>query len=862
MKVLQSNRIKLFLLIILLNISNIIYAQQETYTQGVPQLGSEGITETTTDIMAREYLFGYHPPRNFEAELIQPDRTNLPQNPEALPYATWPPDAQSINGSNFLPESPQTTGVTFNGATGPTETGAFPPDVMGTAGPTQFIVFINGRLRSFNKSTGAADGILNVDPDNFFNTVMTPPGTGEITFTSDPNIRYDRLSERWFLTIIDVTVNSSTYVTTRANRILFAVSNGSIITGSTAWTFFQFQAHTNFADYPSLGIDADALYIGTDQFSLAGSFSNTNAYVIRKSSLLSGGPIVYTKFAGLLVSNVGPFAPRGVDNPDPLNSGTTALGYFIGADAYAYGKLTLRRILNPGGAPSISGNIALTVNTTSASFTVPHLGNTGGTSGYLDALDDRLFIARIRNGYLWTAHNINVNATGVAQISRSRDAARWYDITNLNTSPSIVQSGTVYNNAASNPRYYWIPSVTVSGQGHVAMGFSTAGAAERANAGTVGRLNTDASGLMRTPLLYTASSTAYNPSGDPGGSSGRRWGDYSFTCVDPNDDMTMWTIQEYCNGTNTYGVQVVQLLAPPPATPVTCNPPAVAPSLSSINVIVTGSIVSGSGFFDPGSDPGGPGFTNHISANISGGISVNSVIYNSPAQVTLNITTNSVPDGYYNVTITNPDGQSKTGTGIIQIDHSLPVELSSFTASISGNAVNLKWRTETEVNNYGFDIERSVFSNGGQENIWQKIGFAQGHGNSNSPKSYSYIDKSPAEGSNFLYRLKQIDTDGKFEYSKTIEVNLNTPANFELSQNYPNPFNPTTTIGWQSPTDGLQTIKVFNMLGKEVATLVNGYKPAGRYLVQFDAKDLPSGIYFYKIQAGNFSDVKKMILLK
>src|SRR5260370_34119619 len=116
-------------------------------------------------------------------------------------------------------------------------------------------------------------------------------------------------------------------------------------------------------------------------------------------------------------------------------------------------------------------------------------------------------------------------------------------------------------------------TVMVSGQGHAALGFSVAGANEHANAGTVGRLTNDALGAMRSPVLYTASGAAYNPTNDPGGTHGRRWADYSYTCLDPSDDMTFWTIQEFSNATDSYVVQVVNLVAPPPPTPSSSNRP-------------------------------------------------------------------------------------------------------------------------------------------------------------------------------------------------------------------------------------------------------------------------------------------------
>jgi hypothetical protein len=187
----------------------------------------------------------------------------------------------------------------------------------------------------------------------------------------------------------------------------------------------------------------------------------------------------------------------------------------------------------------------------------------------------------------------------------------------------------------------------------------------------------------------------------------------------------------------------------------------------------------------------------------------------------------------------------------------LPVELTSFTAVLNKRTVELNWKTATEVNNYGFNVE-SIIENG----EWNKIGFVQGHGNSNSPKEYSFSD-SPFGGINFKYRLKQIDFDGTSEYSDEIEVNLIPPSRLILVQNYPNPFNPTTNISFEIPVKSNVVIKIYNLIGSEVADLMNEEKLPGIYQIKFNASFLPSGIYFYSINAGNLKPImKKMILLK
>jgi hypothetical protein len=189
----------------------------------------------------------------------------------------------------------------------------------------------------------------------------------------------------------------------------------------------------------------------------------------------------------------------------------------------------------------------------------------------------------------------------------------------------------------------------------------------------------------------------------------------------------------------------------------------------------------------------------------------------------------------------------------------LPVELTSFSAVILENGIKLKWRTETEVSNYGFDIERA-FSNF-QNLIWEKIGFVEGHGNSNSPKNYSFNDMNILAGK-YSYRLKQIDTDGQFEFSKVIEIDLDSPMAHELSQNYPNPFNPVTTISFTLPETNSVKLSTYNSLGEKIEELINEVKEAGTHTINFNAERLSSGTYYYTIESNNFTQTKKMILLK
>jgi hypothetical protein len=211
-------------------------------------------------------------------------------------------------------------------------------------------------------------------------------------------------------------------------------------------------------------------------------------------------------------------------------------------------------------------------------------------------------------------------------------------------------------------------------------------------------------------------------------------------------------------------------------------------------------------------------------------------------------------------------GTINRGDIFLQEAGGLPVELKSFSASIKNGSVILRWETATEVNNYGFEVERTTpfpppYQGGGGEagGGWRKIGFVGGHGNSNSPKSYSFIDENITTGE-YYYRLKQIDNDGSVEYSN--EINILIPNKTELKRNYPNPFNPTTSIQYTISNRQFVSLKVYDMLGSEVATLVNEVKPAGNYEVNFEGGELTSGIYFYRLQVGDFVETKKMVFMK
>lgn len=195
--------------------------------------------------------------------------------------------------------------------------------------------------------------------------------------------------------------------------------------------------------------------------------------------------------------------------------------------------------------------------------------------------------------------------------------------------------------------------------------------------------------------------------------------------------------------------------------------------------------------------------------------------------------------------------------GADELETPLPVELVSFTSTVSESDVTLSWTTSSEFNNFGFQIERTSGTT-----HWNTIAFVEGNGNSNSPLNYSYTDHDLNAG-NYNYRLKQIDINGNFTYHNlSNEVVIGIPSQYKLSQNYPNPFNPETMISYDLQSEQFMSLKVYDMTGKEVADLVNKIQPAGSYRIKFNAGNISSGVYYMRMEAGDFRDVKKMVVIR
>src|SRR5437588_1341702 len=359
---------------------------------GTPWTGEPGNQRTTAEIMAAPATGTRGPVRALPELAADLHKQPNPDSPATTSDA-------KLGAAAAAPKL--SVGTSFTGAT-LADSGFVPPDSMGAVGPSQFLVTVNGRIRVFSKA--GAVGSLDASLDSFFSSVISP---GANVHTTDPRVRYDALSGKWFVTAIDA--NFAQAIPTN-NRFLLAVSDTGTITGGTVWTFFQFQQNlvstpgdaNDLADFPTLGIDANALYVGVNIFDGSnGHFVNSTAFVIRKNSITGAGPIVVTAFRDIepqTLPNGGAFTPQGVDNLDPA----ATEGYFVGVDATQFGKLDLLRVGTPSGTPTLSADLPITV----AQTALPLNPTVSGSSTPLDGIDDRLGSASIRNGKLYTAQNI------------------------------------------------------------------------------------------------------------------------------------------------------------------------------------------------------------------------------------------------------------------------------------------------------------------------------------------------------------------------------------------------------------------------------------------------------------------------
>lgn len=516
---------------------------------------------------------------------------------------------------------------------------SIPPDTCGAVGPTQIIVATNDRIQLYNKSGVLQSGVLDTTLNSFFSSV----GSGLF----DPRVKYDRLAQRWYIVAVDGAFAASA-------SILVAVSSGPTITNSTSFTFYSINASTvapgEWFDYPILGMDEDGVYVTTNNFTNAGAFVATNVFSIRKSTL--PGTLNFVRF----VTSGFSLAPADNDQTGTSVAHLVNQGWSNGTD-YFFRFYTIN---NPGsGSETFTVGNFVQVNPYSTSGmgnVVPQSGTATGLQGNDPRLGGGAYMRRNPVTGTWTL--VTSHHFGPVALR-----SRFYEFDNMGgATPTLRQQGNLGSGAGRN---YWFPSVAMNGQGHIVMASSASDSGIFASVNVAARLVNDTLGTLTYNNIAFAGLAKYVKDF---GSGQNRWGDYSETCVDPNDNQTFWAFQTYAeaqvSGWDRWGVRVVKVLAPPPATISTLSPASITQGQTA-SITVTGTSTSGSGFYDPGT-----GFANRIAAAFSGsGLTVNSVTFVSPTSLTLSVTASAgAATGARNLTVTNPDGQSTTLNSAITVN--------------------------------------------------------------------------------------------------------------------------------------------------------------------------------------------------
>ncbi len=581
-----------------------------------------------------------------------------------------PPAAPGLRG-------PQTASTAFDGPN-INVSGFIPPDTQGAVGPNHVMFQVNGRVAIHNKTTGAQ--ISSVSLSSFYAVTV-----GAINYPQggafDPRVVYDRPSGRWFATGMEFGVNNA------QNGVILAVSRTNDPTGTWDKYFINIGAAadvsgTYFTDYSTLGVDANGVYFCCRIFPNQVAGTNRAKFAATdKASLIAGAPSLGTVF---FTDNVVDMfsTPQPAHNLDNSASGRT---WFVAS--FNSTLIALRSLTWSAGTPSLQASSTLV--TTPTSGAPPNAPASGSTTN-INTGDFRSQMAMIRGNRLWTARTVGLDATG-ASTTINRAGCDWMEINVSTATPTIVQSGRVFDPAAATPRYYFYPSIAISGQGHAAMGFSGVTSAESVGIYTCGRLATDAAGTMQAILQTQAGTGAYTRND---GNGRNRWGDYSYTCVDPSDDQTMWIFQEYCSAANTWTVRAQRLLAPAPTASATAV--NAIPGQTNVSLPVTGT-----NLFDPGAS-----FTNRLAASASGsGVTNVRIAYVSPTQASVTFdVSNTATAGLRNVTLTNPDGQTVTINNAINVVAAQPVLGFSRVITNTGSA----WRVALTITNTGGSSATSV----------------------------------------------------------------------------------------------------------------------------------------------------------
>lgn len=554
-----------------------------------------------------------------------------------------------------------------------------PPDPNGDVSSKQVVVATNSFIKVFKKKSvtevptttpeggnlKVASSEITVLLDDLFRPVLRSG-----SFASDPHVRYDRLSKRWFFAAIEVNWQYAD------NYVLMGVTDSELINENTGIYYYAFPIRfvipqsgsvsiNPFFDYPTLGVDRNAVAVGGISF-FPSVFGGTDSIhmvglIADKKRMLKGSLLIYGLKLGRLTNTVseGMYVPQGVQNDDPEANKSFFVGMGMNWDEMELASVTFD---NATGTPVALSKRTLKIDP----YYFPRDVTAPGSPMVIDPLDTRLLAAGISKNKLtgksalYTTHAVGLNregrtAEGPDFTATARTSARWYEIGDIYSTPKIRQFGNVFDpskKTGARAISYFNPSVIANGQGYVALAGTTSAYNRHLNVFVADRFNDEPAGTLSVPKTVTNARAIYAFAFQRGNYLGR-WGDYSQTVVDPDDNQTIWTFQEYANWDDTYGTRAIQIKAPPPATPL---PLGTLSNRRDTVITIRAMSVDHSGFFDPGNDKGGPGF-NRLTVKSTNGIIASNVQFRNATEIRVKLNTRNKPAGTYPLVITNPDGQ-------------------------------------------------------------------------------------------------------------------------------------------------------------------------------------------------------------
>lgn len=543
----------------------------------------------------------------------------------------------------------------------------FPPNASAAMGPSHLVEAVEQSLAVYSRAGVLLSHVTLASFLNLTQNSVVYPRNG----AGSPRVIYDLRSARWFVAAIEGgnPVGS-------ANHVILAVSRGPdpltslwdkylILAGQPAigMTVYTTQSLT-------LGLDDNGVYLGMTILPTTVQTVGEPVYkiiAVAKASLLAPNPAISVSAAYYPLTDLWG-SPQPAVNLDEGGGATPA--WFLASSNQLYGNIHYRTLNWVGGIPFLSD--ASSILSTPTYGDVPGVAVQGGANIFSPS--DFMQAAMIRNGRLWCCRTIGLNAGGGGSSDIDRTACEWFELSVAAPVPSLIQLGRVVDLAATNPISFFYPSISVSGQGHAALGFSGGGTAQFLSSFLMHRLADDSLGFMRPRLTLHAGEGGYT---QPDGGNHTRWGRYSSTFLDPNDAMTLWTVQPYAANppANFWGTWTASLRAPPPF--VSFTPTTALQGQTDVPVTIQGA-----DFYDPG-----PGFPNRLTASVSGlGISVASVHYVDPTRIELTVNISPTATlGNHTITITNPDGQVVAGTALLNVQS--PVMCQTLFGDMNGDSV-------------------------------------------------------------------------------------------------------------------------------------------------------------------------------